>query len=267
MIELVVTDLDGTLWDSDFNVPDQTKVAIKELESRGIPVIAASARGAHTAGAHLREHGLDLDMVCYNGALGKMYSGETFYKKCYSGPEARSVLEAFRARGLTPAIAVDHPEYVTVTGAESSCTPGFLEYARHYLKVVDLDWIVDDVDCLQIFVNGADYERLSHVYASLDGLDVEAYLMKEETYGPPGFWSLLTAPANVSKWAGIVEYCRFKGLNPSRVLAVGDGANDIAMLSSAKVACVMAHAQPNVVAAADHILDARRGWSAVLDHV
>ena len=76
-------------------------------------------------------------------------------------------------------------------------------------------------------------------------------------------------PPGVSKWSGVLAYCAEQGIDPGRVLAVGDGANDLELLDAAAVACVVATAPPAVLARADHLIGppASGGWAAVLDLV
>ena len=70
-IELVVTDLDGTLWAyGSEGVPhERTLAAWAELDRRGVPVLVATGRRATTAREPLAEYGLAPSAVVLNGAL------------------------------------------------------------------------------------------------------------------------------------------------------------------------------------------------------
>ena len=74
-------------------------------------------------------------------------------------------------------------------------------------------------------------------------------------------------PPKVSKWSGVLAFCAEQGLDPGRILAVGDGANDLELLEGAAVACVVDTAAPAVLARADHLIGppATGGWAAVLE--
>jgi hydroxymethylpyrimidine pyrophosphatase-like HAD family hydrolase len=67
----------------------------------------------------------------------------------------------------------------------------------------------------------------------------------------------------------VLAYCATRGIDPGRVLAVGDGANDLELLEGAAVACAVATATPAVLARADHVVGppATGGWADVLDLV
>ena len=84
-----------------------------------------------------------------------------------------------------------------------------------------------------------------------------------------GGYTVQVRPPRVSKWNGVLAYCADQGLDPGRILAVGDGANDLELLEGAAVACAVATASPAVLARADHVIGppASGGWAAVLDMV
>ena len=62
-ISLVVTDLHGTLWDRDGRVHDLTRAALHELDRRGLPVLAATARRPASARRVMQMNGLTLPAV------------------------------------------------------------------------------------------------------------------------------------------------------------------------------------------------------------
>lgn len=85
----------------------------------------------------------------------------------------------------------------------------------------------------------------------------------------PGLATLTVAPSGQSKWDGVLAYCAAQGIDPGRVLAVGDGRNDLELLDKAAVALVPEVAHREALARADHVIPAAAagGWVQVLDHV
>ncbi len=71
----------------------------------------------------------------------------------------------------------------------------------------------------------------------------------------------------MSKWEGVLAYCGATGIDPEAVLAIGDGPNDLELLTGAAVGVAMADADPVLVAAADHVVGpaATGGWAELLD--
>jgi len=66
-----------------------------------------------------------------------------------------------------------------------------------------------------------------------------------------------------------LAYCTQHGLDPTRVLALGDGPNDVELLTGAAVRLVPAVAHPAALDLATEVIPAATegGWAAVLDHV
>ncbi len=69
------------------------------------------------------------------------------------------------------------------------------------------------------------------------------------------------------QWSGVDAYCRLADIDPADVLAVGDGDNDVAMLTRAAVAVAVKGGTDNVLEVADHVIDPphEHGWVSLLD--
>jgi hypothetical protein len=101
-IEMVVTDLDGTLWASEALVSATTQAALVELGRRGIPLLAATGRRLRSARlALVRAELALLPCVGLNGALAAD-RGEVFHSAAFAAEEARAVYEVFVSGGIVP---------------------------------------------------------------------------------------------------------------------------------------------------------------------
>jgi HAD superfamily hydrolase (TIGR01484 family) len=102
-IEFVVTDLDGTLWSYDGQLPIATRKALREVERRDVPVLAATARRSSSAGALFSLLDLDLPALLLNGALGRSRRDRVIFHQAPFPPEdATEILAAFLTNGVTP---------------------------------------------------------------------------------------------------------------------------------------------------------------------
>ena len=74
-------------------------------------------------------------------------------------------------------------------------------------------------------------------------------------------------PLGLSKWDGVEAYCRLAGLDPSKVLTVGDSLNDLELLAHGAVSCVPSNGHPVALAAATHVVGPPEvgGWAELLD--
>ncbi len=71
------------------------------------------------------------------------------------------------------------------------------------------------------------------------------------------------------KWEGVAAFCAQKGIDATKVLAIGDGENDVELLSHAAIPCAIAGACDNLVAQASHLIGrpGNGGWARVADLV
>ncbi|HEX7132119.1 MAG TPA: HAD family hydrolase [Iamia sp.] len=264
-VELVVTDLDGTLWHTDDEIAPSVVAAVRTLGERGVPLLVATGRRLASTRAPLAREGLAPSAVVLNGALGvDLATGDRFHRAPYPTEEAVAVLAAFRSAGLDPVVYLDHPDHDAVLSATPSTHP---EHVRQLqAPAVDLDAVVASEAVLGFSVIGVEHGRC---VAARDAVGERAESHLDRSLEFPGYGTLTVAPLGQSKWDGVLAFCAAEGLDPARVLAVGDGSNDIELLAGAAVALVPAVAHPDALAAADHVIPsaADAGWVQVLDHV
>jgi hydroxymethylpyrimidine pyrophosphatase-like HAD family hydrolase len=265
MIELVVTDLDGSLWVREQIHPDAL-AAWSELEARGIPVIVATGRRLTTTREPLARCGLTPPAVVLNGALAlDLATDERFHRHHYDATVAARVLDAFRAAGLDPCVYVEHDAIEVYVGARPSTNPGHLASFGARAVTADLDEIVATQPVLGFGVIGHPIEPLLHVVGTI-GDRAETHLSGDSRWGGD---TLTVAPPGLSKWAGVLAYCELAGIDSTRVLAIGDGPNDRELLTHAAIAVVPEDAFPEALPLADHVVPAPEagGWAHILDLV
>jgi hydroxymethylpyrimidine pyrophosphatase-like HAD family hydrolase len=265
-VQLVVTDLDGTLSDAAERIHPASLRAIRDLEAAGIPVLVATGRRLRMAGVVLEAGGLSGPAVVLDGALGlDLRDGRVFHQVAFPPPAARRALDAFGGAGLSPCVYVGRPGVDLVVGEHPSTHPDHLDRARPFVEVADLARVVEREPVYAFAIVGRPPALLEPVLAAV-GPGGSASIVADLIYGGS---TIQVRPPGVSKWSGVLAYCAEQGIDPGRILAVGDGANDLELLEGAAVACVVDTAPPAVLARADHLIGppASGGWAAVLDLV
>lgn len=266
-VDLVVTDLDGTLWHTDDHVAPAVVAAFAELERRGLPVLVATGRRTASTRAPLARVGLAPPAVVLNGALGlDLATGVRFHRAPFPPAQATAALAAFASVGLDPVVYVDHPRWDVFLSATPSTHRGHVDSLGDTAGVDDLGRVAAEEAVLGFSMIGVPHGDAVAASEALGDM-VEVHLDRSLDY--PGYASLTAAPKGQSKWDGVTAFCAARRLDPDRVLALADGPNDIELLTHAAVRLVPEVAHPAALDLADHVIPAAAdgGWAAVLDHL
>lgn len=267
-IELVVTDLDGTLWERQDELHPATVAAVAELERRGYPLLVATGRRLASARAPMAQLGLAPPAVLLNGAMVvDLATGERLHTHGFQPDAAATVLDAFLAVDIHPCIYVDHPEIDVFVSPTPSTHPDHLASFGEWVRTGDLDQVIREHPVLAFGVlalRPSDVEGLEDRLSPISNPHVSVERQYE-----PGLLTVTVAPPDLSKWDGVEAFCRQRGLDPTKVLAIGDGPNDLELLDGAAIAVAPADSHPEALARADHIVPraADGGWAGILDLV
>jgi HAD superfamily hydrolase (TIGR01484 family) len=265
-VDLVVTDLDGTLWFDHQETHPATIAAWHQLERLGIPVLVATGRRLTSTRDPLADLGLAPPAVMLNGALAMdLGTGERFHTWHYTAADATKILADFRAVGLEPCVYVDHADVDVFVGAHPSTHPDHLASLGTTAQPADLEEIVRTVPVLMFGIMGHAPEPFHDLRRALSET-AEAHVAGPDQYGGH---ACTATPAGLSKWIGVLAYCTRAGIDPTRVLAIGDGPNDRELLAGAAIAVAPADGHPDVVRDAHHVVGSSRagGWAEILDLV
>jgi hydroxymethylpyrimidine pyrophosphatase-like HAD family hydrolase len=266
-VDLVVTDLDGTFWYHDQQVDPSVLAAVAELERQGVPLLVATGRRLASTRGPLARAGLAPPAVVLNGALGlDLRSLERFHLAPFAVEEALAAYDGFVSVGLSPVVYVDHPRYDVFLSDAPSTNP------RHVRDLGDTAGVRSGPDGLRAAVAehpvlgfsliGVPFEDAEAATAALLGV-VEVHL--DRSIDHPGSAAMTVAPKHQSKWDGVVAFCATHGLDPTRVMAVADGPNDIELLTNAAMRVVPKVAHPSALGLATAIIPAAQdaGWAEV----
>jgi HAD superfamily hydrolase (TIGR01484 family) len=262
-IELVVTDLDGTLWGTDRVVHPHALAAIEQLGRWGVPVLAATARRSGAARRMLDHNGLAMPAVLLDGALVRDREWTAIHANSFEPATAADVLEVFRRHGVEPCIGVlaDGDRDARV-GPRPSSHPDHIAYLTDWMVRADLDAVVAAETVQSFSVCGVALETVQPVADAL-GPSAAAVVMWDATFDA---YTITVGAPGVDKWRGVQAFCAHHDIDDDAVLAVGDGLNDIALLDAAAIACVVEGSDRRVTALADHLVGgpADGGWADVL---
>jgi 5-amino-6-(5-phospho-D-ribitylamino)uracil phosphatase len=237
---VVALDIDGTVVGNDGELPVRVRDAVCSVLSAGVPVVLATGRSWHGVRSLVQELGLPPGRcVCSNGAVIVSYPPDRLARVITFDP--RPVIEKVVAHAPEALIAVE-------------------EIGRGYRLTSEFpgddltgEMIIEDAEQLSS-------RPVTRVIVRDPARSDEEFLALAEQLGLHGVsyyvgWSawLDIAPSGVSKASGLAEVVAELGVKAADVLAVGDGRNDVEMLSWAGRGVAMGQAPPEVIAAADDV--------------
>jgi HAD superfamily hydrolase (TIGR01484 family) len=263
-VQLVVTDLDGTLWDRDCVIHPSAVVAVGQVLARGTPILAATARRQRSVLPRLAPYGLSLPLVLLDGALGRdPRDGATFHRRVFDHDSAPSVLEAFAEHGIEPCLNVDDRRDVVI-GPDPSSPAANVAYLASFGARGDLMQTAMSAAVFSFQLFGLPRDVLQPVADAVHhrGLG-SATVAHDITHGK---FCLTVRPYGVSKWEGVLAFCAHAGIDPAGVLAIGDGENDVELLEGAGRSCAPASGSAAARAAAQTVVGPLEdgGWADIV---
>jgi len=248
-IKAVALDVDGTLLDSDHRLRDPVKGALRDLVANDIYVILATARGPKILGAVLRVLPIAPLLVCFSGAwVGEidrvsLTVTREILNRRHSMPVARSIVakalelnvepnvltvDTWRARKMTREIMLESQ----IAECRPLITSDLLEDGNEPNKI------------LLITAEEASNQPLQRIAHSV------RYVCNA-TFSKPNYLEIV--PLGVHKAEALLHLTAILGLDLSQVAAIGDGLNDLEMLTEAGVGIAMGNAPDAVKSVADWV--------------
>ena len=245
-IQLLATDLDGTLMGASKVIPPRTYQALHKAMDAGCWVSLATGRAFTTASYFARELGINAPLICYQGALIQdLRDGTVVYQATLPLKVARRVAAFAQARRLSIQIYLeDHQAY---TDRAKPIVDTLLDKSgRDLIEVGDLvAWldrppykflIEERPEAMLDLVRDMESEFADcvHVTQSLDHL-VE-----------------ITA-LGASKGQALAYLAAHLGVAQEATMAMGDHDNDASMIEWAGLGVAVGNASPAAKAVADVI--------------
>lgn len=244
--DVLVTDLDGTALSPDKQASAGVKREIARLLSSGVMVVIATGRPRLATDPVARELRLDTPMITENGAVVTLPGAVEPISRVAIPPEAVAEILAVLATVDSHLISISTPTLLALSG-----DPAYLPRAvgtdelPEGAALVDLErdlppgpvtkvWVCADVpnaDLLEHRLSG------STVYTPVRSMPETLDITAE------GVTKLSALQALMDSW----------GIQKARVMAIGDGINDIELLSGVGFSVAMGHAPREVREAANAV--------------
>ena len=247
--EIIVLDLDGTLTNRDKVITPKTKKALMEIQERGKKIVLASGRptdGVMPLARELRLEKYGSYILSFNGGMiTNCRTGEAVFSRLLP-VEANAKIIGLAEEERVTILTYDGHTLIT-NDAESP-------YSKLENKINSME--VRQIDDLKSYVtypvpkflmmDDGDYLAMvePRVKAAM-GKNLSIYRSE------PFFLEIL--PRGIDKAQSLARLLEILGLDKERMIACGDGYNDLTMIKFAGLGVAMENAVLPVRKAADYI--------------
>lgn len=244
--DLIVTDMDGTLLDSNHNVPDSFWPLLDELRSRNIAFAPASGRQLHTLLEQF-EQVEGLSIIAENGTVvyhdGRIVSVTAMPRQVVS--ELITVLDTLDDDPHFDGGAVlCRPDGAFISRNDEDFGAQCAPYYKQLTVVENLaNYVTDDVVKIAIFsTRNAEETIVPRVHDHIGA-------MKLAVSGEN--WVDIMSP-DANKGIALRNLAQALDIDIEKTLAFGDFLNDLELMQEAGTSYAMANAHPEITAAADY---------------
>jgi Cof subfamily protein (haloacid dehalogenase superfamily) len=249
-VKLIALDIDGTLLDSRWTLPEANRAAIAEATRRGIEVALVTGRRYDFAMPIARQLGAPLTMIVSNGALIRTQEGKTHLRHLLPRTTAARVLEIAKPWRDSTAVIFDrsgeNQVILEVFATDDPIRSAYYARNKEFLgQALPLESCLTE-DPLQVMLSGK-IEPMRDAEAVLRGAQAtEGFKVAATVYDSRDFAMIDVLHPHCSKGAALAEWATLRGLVREEVMAVGDNHNDMEMLSYAGIPVVMGNCVPEL---------------------
>jgi Cof subfamily protein (haloacid dehalogenase superfamily) len=262
-LRLAAFDMDGTLLNEDARMTEATREACRLLQASGCKLVLSTGRTYASARLPIDDFPFD-GYVCSNGAAVYEADGRLVQRTFLPADMVREVVHTLRQELLyyelhdTASnrwmVQEDRERIESLIGEDTSVEGLALRRFSFYewSRVAPLEEMMrlvstGEAEIVKLFVWHPVPERLEPVRRRLEQWSESAAIT---TSGP---YNIEVIPKHVSKWEGLLYFCRKWGFAPEQVMAFGDADNDREALTHAGYSVAMENADPAIKAIARFI--------------
>lgn len=264
-MKLFVTDLDGTLLNSDHKLSEYSMNAIKTAMDKGIPVCIATGRSYNDILEIISELDVKPYIISSNGASVYNTNGEKMYSISIPKDQVREIITYLKAQNLEFEVADDEYTYITQKGLDilhqeledvgSVDTKKREELEQDVLGLVLSQGnlkVVPDMEVLLDSIESANSVSSISAYLNKIHMAMEHFTMDKRilTFSSWKYNFEMTS-SDTSKGIALKHLCKHLGIDLADVAVIGDNYNDLSMIKIAGIKGAMGNAVDNIKSMAD----------------
>jgi Cof subfamily protein (haloacid dehalogenase superfamily) len=246
---MVISDLDGTIKDTEQPVHPYTIEVIKRLPEFGLHFTLASGRSLASLRPYAEALGVDIPMVLANGCLVQSLDGAIYHRITMPVEVTRQVMAITDREGSDMVVFSDDRLFYKVMTENIDRIFGKLDENIFEVGTWDkLDGMIEQVNKFMI-IDWQDLDKLAQLETIFaQELEGKADFLRTNIH------HLEVMPKDVTKVTGLEKLATSLGVRMNEIIAFGDFENDTAMLKEAGLGVAVANACDLAKAHADLIV-------------
>ncbi len=249
--KLLVVDVDGTLLDKRSTISAENREALAKACDSGIHVSLCTGRALQACTDIINQLSLDGYHIFFDGAL---VTNPESSKEVYAQPLGQTVVK--QAIEFAHLNDIDLDLYSTTryfVERETWSAVAHRQFFNIESTVVDFTRLWSQEKIVKIGLVATSAQEGDKVRKFRSHFEGKCTFSWARTPAYPGTTFINVVALGVSKGKALEMLASHLGLSTSEVIAIGDGINDISLLSAAGLAVAMGNAPDEVKAIADHV--------------
>lgn len=267
-MKLFVTDLDGTLLNSNHELTPKSIATLKRAMAQGIKVCIASGRSHGDILSLIQGHDLHPYIISSNGASAFDTNGEKIHSIGIPKEQAAEIMRYMQFQNLEFEASMDAYTYVTERGlallhqeVEDMAgddpqrkeqlhrdTLGLVLSQSNLVVVPTLEDLLEKIDAVNnISVISAYRNKIRN---AMDHFTMDKRLMTFSSWK----YNFEVTSSETSKGVALKHLCAKLDIDLKDVAAIGDNYNDLSMIKVAGIKGAMKNAVPQLISISDHLM-------------
>ena len=268
MLQLIASDMDGTMLNDQMIISDYNVAAIKHAQAKGVNFIVSTGRAYKEVKPLLDQAGVSCPLITLNGALVLDENGKTLSSAPLADTMAQKLMVLLKKAGLyfevitSIGVCSDNraariENFAELLSSIDSSTPFKLavSLASARLELMDINYVDNYYD----LVSDPHIQIFKIVAFSPEGqaglAQVRSQIAKHKSLviTSSGSGNIEINHINAQKGLALQAYADRLNVPLDNVMSLGDNNNDLSMIKAAGISYAMENATDEIKLAANHL--------------